>query len=156
MAERVKFVKRVLTAALIFSMAGSEVVNTKYHSPGGCDPSLRNHVYSPDRLNVVDTCITVQGTIISIEEENDGDAHVLLRPDPEYVDIINDYRFKINVRDQKGALVTEPVPINGIRQDFGLYVGEHVKMTGVYASDTWHNGWLEIHPITSAVDLGKK
>lgn len=153
MSERMKVVKSVLTAALALSLTGSEVVNTKYHSPGACDPNLNNYVYTPDRLNVIDTCITVTGTIISIEDEDDGDAHILLKPDPEYVEILNNRHFKINIRDQEGALVTETIPVDGVRQDFGLYVGEHVKMTGVYASDTWHNGWLEIHPITSAEEI---
>jgi hypothetical protein len=41
---------------------------------------------------------------------------------------------------------------NGFKQDFGVYVGEHIKVKGAYVLDTEH-GWNEVHPITSIVKI---
>ena len=41
-----------------------------------CDQSLWNYVYHPQRLQVLQPCITVTGTIDEIRKEADGDYHV--------------------------------------------------------------------------------
>jgi hypothetical protein len=57
--------------------------------PGQCDQTLWNHVYNPARLQIVDQCKTVSGTIDSIRVEPDGDFHIRLRVDPQFASMIN-------------------------------------------------------------------
>jgi hypothetical protein len=51
-----------------------------------------------------------------------------------------------------GACVLSSIACNGFKQDFEVYAGEHIKVTGAYVLDTEH-GWNEIHPITSIVKI---
>ena len=171
-----------LSAAMIFSGAGSPSssgsVRDSYPASawGKCDPDLWKHVHGkdvdgvpgPDRLQVIEPCKTVAGIIEGIEAQEDGDYHVLLRPDPAHFDILLDPRFKGNIEFQDGNLVTEPicaVPIldknireervcDNFSQEFDVGTGEHVEMTGSYVFDKnpeGQHGWLEIHPITSII-----
>ncbi|SNQ60527.1 hypothetical protein MNV_1860002 [Candidatus Methanoperedens nitroreducens] len=41
---------------------------------------------------------------------------------------------------------------NGFKQDFQVYAGEHIKVTGAYVLYTEHR-WNEIHSITSIVKI---
>lgn len=122
------------------------------------DMSLWQHVYSPiDRLEIVDARRTINGVVMSIEEEPDGDYHVNVKLDQQYSNLLN----KQNIDLQKGYLVTEPIcshstkdpdAINsceGFTQNFKVYVGEHIQMTGAYVKDIGESGWMEIHPIMS-------
>src|SRR5216683_953278 len=96
-----------------------------------CDVSLWHHVYHPSRLQVVDVCRTITGTITDVRHEADGDAHILLR------------------LDDGTTLVTEAICVYPVSQadavaacqDFtpGLVippVGDHVAITGTYVLDT--------------------
>src|SRR3954453_14986849 len=58
-----------------------------------CDPSLWSHVYAgdprrfsrpQDRLQIIQNCVSVTGTIESARPEKDGDFHIRLRLDPQY------------------------------------------------------------------------
>lgn len=49
---------------------------------GKCDQSLWNHVYHPERLQIIDSCKSVLGTIESKKSEPDGDFHIRLKLDP--------------------------------------------------------------------------
>lgn len=170
-----------LSAAMIFSGAGppssSGSVRDYYSGSawGKCNPDLWKHVHGrdvngvpgPDRLQIIKPCKTVTGIIEEIEAQEDGDYHVLLRPDPAHFDILLDPRFKGNIDFQDGNLVTEPicaVPIldsnevkgvcENFSQEFDIEVGQHVEMTGSYVLDNnedhpENQQWLEIHPITS-------
>lgn len=137
-------------------------------SSSKCDNSLWSHVYDPERLQIIEDCITVSGIIKKIEKEKDGDEHVLVKPDPAFFQIRFDPRFQGNIDFQDGNLVTEPVcavPIedenvrkqgvcDNFSQHFDLEVGEHVEMTGSFVFDKnpeENHEWLEIHPITSIV-----
>src|SRR5438876_8391535 len=53
-----------------------------------CDQSLWNHVYNPQRLEVVESCKTVTGIIESKRVEADGDYHIRLKLDPQYANLI--------------------------------------------------------------------
>ena len=133
-----------------------------------CDASLWNHVYhgtfatAKDRLTVIDSCITVTGTIEAALGEIDGDRHIRLRVDPQFKNLLN----ARNMTGEKGFLVVEPVcelPVTqpdtlqeGVCQNFhpNLYRtsmhGKHVSITGPYIEDQSPNhGWREIHPVTS-------
>ena len=134
-------------------------INTAVEStPGKCDESLWDHVYNPNRLQIVDSCITITGTIDSIRAEKDGDLHIRLSVDSQYSYLIN----QANKDNQFGDLVLEPICVREVTQASAIAacqnfrqaidippVGTHVKVTGSYVLDHEHNDWAEIHPITS-------
>ena len=62
-----------------------------------------NHVYQPTRLRVVDPCITIIGTITRTGLDPDGDTHVLLAPDPQFLQYVNN----VNVKQLNGNLMVE-------------------------------------------------
>jgi hypothetical protein len=123
-----------------------------------CDSSLWQHVYKAYRLEVIEECKTVTGTINLIRKEKDGDLHIQLKLDKGQGYLLN----KKNKTRQKGCLVLEPVCIGKVTQQSALgycddyvnkvyipEVGEHVRVTGSYVLDTEAgHGWREIHPVT--------
>jgi hypothetical protein len=137
----------------------SATINTGAEStPGKCDESLWDHVYNPNRLQIVDSCITITGTIDSIRAEKDGDLHIRLSVDSQYSHLIN----QANKDNQFGDLVLEPICVRKVTQASAIAACEnfiqaieippvrtHVKVTGSYVLDHEHNDWAEIHPISS-------
>lgn len=120
-----------------------------------CDQSLWQHVYRPERLQVVESCKTVTGKIEKIRPEKDGDLHILLKLDEGQEHLLN----KRNYQQQKGNLVLEPICVGEITQSNAIEpcegykniveipgIGDHVKVTGSYVLDTDHM-WMEIHPV---------
>jgi hypothetical protein len=131
-------------------------------STGQCDQLLWNHVYHPERLQIVDKCKTVSGVIESKKPEADGDFHMRLKLDPQFSNLIN----VANVNGQLGDMVVEPVCQKGItqldaipaclnfHQDIVIpTVSSHVNVTGSYVLDKEHGSWAEIHPVTSIVKI---
>jgi hypothetical protein len=129
---------------------------------GKCDESLWDHVYNPSRLQIVDSCITITGTIDSIRAEKDGDLHIRLSVDSQYSHLIN----QANKDNQFGDLVLEPICVREVTQASAISacqnfrqaidippVGTHVTVTGSYVLDHEHNDWAEIHPITSIEEI---
>lgn len=128
-----------------------------------CDERLWAHVYHPQRLKVVNRCVTVTGTIDVVRTEADGDRHILLHLDPNYASMVN----PVNVAKQHGDLVLEPVcegPVTqadakaacaGYRSPVVVPpVGTHVAVIGAYVTDSEHGGWAEVHPVTSITNRG--
>ena len=127
-------------------------------SQPGCNSETLNHVYSPDRLQVHNSCQTVTGTVVRIVQERDGDTHIHLQLDAQYSGMLNDY----NMQDQKGTLILEIVcAYSYIPQQDAVSacqgytnqvpipnVGQHVSVVGQYVTDLDH-GWREIHPVYS-------
>jgi hypothetical protein len=133
-----------------------------------CDPSLWAHVYHgrfdrpQERLQVIEQCLTVTGTIVSAVPEKDGDYH--LRIDVDEKALLNSK----NMSDQHGFLVVEPVCENAVSQRDTLeegvcttfrqavfdpsMIGMRVSITGAYVTDMQH-GWNEIHPVTSITPI---
>jgi hypothetical protein len=124
------------------------------------------NVYRPGRLQVIEPCKTVTGTVMTFTRdsgEGDGDLKFTLKPDPEFANVVNE----INQRDQYGYLVVEIVPADqpGCSpgrpprpreedRDYGICTGAnvtlpepatHVAVTGPLVLDRPH-GWMEIHP----------
>ena len=98
----------------------------------------------------------VTGLIEEAGTEDDGDEHLLLKPDSGQEGILN----KKNAKKKDGNLVIEivcanPVKLQKVKAACNGYlnnivvpaVGAHVRVTGSYVIDT-HNGWAEIHPVT--------
>jgi hypothetical protein len=119
-----------------------------------CDPSLWDHVYDPSRLKVIDQCKVVTGIIDELDENSDGDTHMLLRLDPGFDDLL----LKKNKTKKNGDLVVEVVcghPVSdkkavdackGYSNKVAIpKVGDRVRVTGSYVNDS-HNDWAEIHP----------
>ena len=130
----------------------------------GCDATLWDHVYNPQRLIVNQKCISVTGTIVDatngkrsdgVRKEADGDTHGWLKLDPQFKNLIN----AGNISNEGGNLVFEIVCKFGMTQDAkascpAAYhtpvtlppVGSHVRIVGSYIQETNHAKWMEIHP----------
>ena len=121
------------------------------------DPS--SHVYNPDRLRVIQSCITASGTVDFERKEADGDYHVGLKLDPQYANLVNTCNATCLNAAEHGDLVVEPVcelPVtqaDAVAACAGYHnpivlpqVGAHVTVTGAYVVDVDH-GWAEIHPL---------
>ncbi len=126
-----------------------------------CDESLWDHVYNPTRLHIVHECLAVIGIASFIStNENDGDEHVGIRPDPENAHLVNEQ----NKKHHNGAILGEVICYSAPKKAAPAEACEnyensvtipprysYVRMTGSYVLDTQHNLWGEIHPITSIV-----
>lgn len=133
---------------------------TPIPSTGECDSTLWDHIYHPSRLQVLESCKTITGTVEVMRTEADGDFHILFKLDPAYSDLIN----QVNIDKQHGDLIIEPICENnvtqadavsscqGFSQNFQIQVGDHLQVTGAYVTDLQH-GWREIHPISSIIKL---
>ena len=118
-----------------------------------CNQSLWQHVYSSDRLEVIEQCIKVTGTIKKIVKTGDGDLHVMVQLDDEYESLLND----VNKEQLDSLLVVEPIceykpkfdsAANACEGAAAVDVppqGSHVTIIGSYVLDKSH-GWMEIHP----------
>ena len=159
--------------ALVVSMA-QRSANGDLDVPGssafiGCGDGLWEHVYHPQRLTIVRSCVTVTGTLVDataglarpsrdgVRHESDGDTHGWLRVDSTFADLINDG----NRRSEEGNLVFEIVCRYSVRQADAkpsceafrdtLRIpspGSHVAITGTLVLDEAHDRWAEIHPVS--------
>ncbi len=122
-----------------------------------CDQSLWEYVYNPGRLRVLDSCISVTGTVEEIRKEADGDVHILFRLDQQFESLLNEKNFA----RQYGDLVLEPICQGKVRQAdaaepcsryvgpyFEPQIGQRFAVSGAYVRDADH-GWNELHPVTS-------
>jgi hypothetical protein len=91
--------------------APSSANNSTKSTQGICDQSLWKHVYQPTRLRVLDPCITITGTITKIGLDPDGDTHVLLAPDSQFLQYVNN----VNVKQLNGNLMVEAVCFHHIK-----------------------------------------
>jgi len=151
----------LIVTATILLIAAPMLLQTRSgaSSQPGCNSETLNHVYSPDRLQVHNSCQTVTGTVLRILQEKDGDTHIRLQLDPQYTGLLNDY----NYRDQKGTLILEIVcaypdaitqydavpACQGYTNQVPIpNVGLHVSVVGQFVTDLDHH-WNEIHPVYS-------
>jgi hypothetical protein len=129
-------------------------------------------VYISSRLHLLDRCMTVSGTVDCLKVEPDGDVHVRLRVDPQFIRLLKPSNSLQTCTDQPGPhLVVEIIPQHpqGVffrtnDADAGGFIdpptpapGEHITVTGPYVIDTnvlhrvLYQGraaenWAEIHP----------
>lgn len=168
-----------IVAGLMLAVSGGTATSPAAASgaPAGCRSGtpLAN-VYHPYRLEVVEGCLTVTGTVTSVRREDDGDIHVNLSLPGSESDLLN----AGNVSDQHGDLVTEivpadqpgctpgkppPLPPTAYTTAGYVYgtctgadlktpaVGEKVTVVGPYVLDRDH-GWMEVHPVWAIVLAG--
>ena len=123
-----------------------------------CDPTDQaQYVYRPARLQVVELCVRVTGTVVASSAEADGDVHLEVRLDAPYRGLLTSGN-----QFEDGDLIVEPVchvpplqadairvcasdpdPLDGALPG----VGEHVWMEGRYILDLQHHAWAELHPL---------
>lgn len=130
-------------------------------SAADCDSSKWKEVYDPERLQVLDRCKTVTGTITERNADEDGDEHMLLKLDKGQKELL----LKKNYSKKEGCLVVEVVCVNTITRKRAKgscdgytnnvqlpNIGDHVRVTGSYVIDG-HNGWTEMHPASKIEKL---
>jgi len=153
--------KKLAIAALLG--AGGLLLAARLHYPGrapvalgrsGCDPSLWDHVYDKDRLKIIEPCTAVEGRVMSMHRNGDGDLHIGLDPqDPSVLNLVN-------VTHAKRLLIVEVIcdhpPTDASArsacgdlhpQVIAPRAGERIRVTGAYVTDR-DNGWNEVHPVT--------
>jgi hypothetical protein len=126
-------------------------------TPRQCDQSLWQYVYNPGRLQVLDPCISVIGTVDDVRKEADGDIHIRFRLDQQFASLLNEK----NISRQQGDLILEPICQGRVKQadaaePCSLYsgpyfepeIGQRYLVSGAYVHDADH-GWNELHPVTS-------
>src|SRR5262249_31330437 len=68
-------------------------------------------VYSPERLQVLDRCSTVSGTVDCLKLEPDGDFHLRVRLDPQYARFLTQANsLQTCANHQEPHLVVEIIP----------------------------------------------
>ncbi len=142
----------VITGAVLYSRGffSSPVENS-------CTSNTLDHVYNPDRLEVLNACQTVSGTVEKVIQEADGDTHIRLQVDQGFENLLN----QANYDYQYGTLVLEIVCAYQVTQQDAIAacsgytnpitipsVDEHISVQGQYVTDLNH-GWNEIHPVFS-------
>ena len=132
-----------------------------------CDQTLWTHVYHPNRLKIIQACITVTGYLRDATKgrqkdgcrhEADGDGHCFLELDPQFASLL----LPGNKEAEMGYLVFEPVCKYKVTQKDALSacvhyhqplvvppVGSHISLTGALITDLDHQPLHnEIHPVT--------
>jgi uncharacterized protein YgiM (DUF1202 family) len=150
------------------NIAVSAIPSLAPSTSAGCDDSLWDHVYNPQRLIVKQKCIAVTGTTVDatsgknadgVRHEADGDTHGWLKLDADFTNLLN----AGNLSDEGGNMVFEIVCKYRVTQADAKAacpqtyhnqvqlppVGSHVRIVGTYVQDTNHAKWMEIHPVTS-------
>jgi hypothetical protein len=127
---------------------------------GDCTPTDQDqYVYDPGRLQVVQACIRVTGTIDAKFISTDGDSILLLRLDPPYEHLLTPGN---SVGEDNGDLGVEAVctvptmeaAVIGLCAGdsdpaVGPYpaIGAHVWVEGRYIYDLHHEAHAELHPL---------
>ncbi len=137
---------------------GSKVKQPAAFHTEGCDESLLSHIYNPGRLEVIDRCIAVTGTVAKAKKENDGDYSIQLLLDKEYESLLNQNNYDY----QNGALVVRIIcqdsrkeECRGLNKPVTIPArGTRVRVIGAYAlNHSTINAWAEIYPATSVTPV---
>ena len=112
-----------------------------------------NGVWTPSRLRVLSTCVTVSGVVEAIEPTSgpavDGDFSFDIQLDPGYAWTLSLGSYVLN----DGNLHVEVVPSDQatVLGNVTLVPGAHVQVTGAWVLDTDHGWFSEVHPAWSVV-----
>jgi hypothetical protein len=123
----------------------------------GCDPDLWQHVYRPNRLELLNRCTAVAGRVTAVHRNADGDLHVEVDPDdPSVLNVINAVRgdrlIVEAICDHESAQRDVRAACAGFTSKIAApAAGDRIRATGAYVKDT-ENGWTEIHPV-SKIDV---
>lgn len=154
----------LLVAALVFACVACVPPTTVVESTlppsfktETCTPTDQDaYVYRPARLGVMNPCLRVTGTIVSMSVETDGDVHIDVKLDPPYLGMLNAGNDEVG-----GALVVEPVcQVPPLAADAIRIcaadpdplatlptVGAHIWLEGRHVLDLQHFSWVELHPL---------
>jgi hypothetical protein len=126
--------------------------------PGPCHAGKPEAgVYQPDRLQVLDPCAHVEGIIVSVIPEPDGDYHVWINVDEQYRRLLNTENH-FQGRPALLAEITPDCPLNTNPPNASSAAqcpkseipvpkqSERIAIDGPWVLDTNH-GWNEIHPV---------
>ena len=133
----------VAVVAMAFIGGGTGEAN-----PADCRAGdVLDGVHHPQRIKVIDPCVSVRGTVAVVQDHEDGDWDIGLIPDPPDLDLLG----RGNVTKVGGLLVVEVIPKDQpiVRRP---RAGSRVEVTGAYVIDT-PNGWREIHPAWKIEEL---
>jgi hypothetical protein len=134
-------------------------------SSNGCNSSLWNFIANPPgRFNIINQCVTVTGTVLSINPQPDGDTDFPLALGPPYKNMVTNANFNSVMKGgiwsemicQRPETSPEVQPFkrgecNGFNGPlFNVpQVGQHIRVTGTYLLDLREQGRAEIHPVSS-------
>ena len=72
-----------------------------------CDQSLWEYVYNPGRLQILEPCISVTGTVDEVRKEADGDVHIRFRLDQEFESLLNEKNILKEQRKKESIQTAE-------------------------------------------------
>jgi hypothetical protein len=111
--------------------------------------TVESGVWGPERLRVLNTCVTISGTVEGVAPTYgpayDGDFIIDVRLDPQYEHMLS--LGSIILRN--GLMHVEVVPSQQPMLADKLSTikpGDRVIVTGAFVIDTDHGFWSEIHP----------
>jgi hypothetical protein len=153
--QRVLLVLAVALAALMLAALLRYPGKAPVSLPAAsCDASLWKHVYRPERLRVMEGCTAVEGRVVSVAREGDGDLHIALDPDdPSVLNLVNAMHagrrlIVESVCDHEPEDDTARAACAGFHPEVTIpNRGDRIRVTGAYVRDR-ENGWNEIHPVT--------
>ncbi len=142
-----------LQTALTAVGRGTPPMAPRVYGPDGCvQGDVLAGVYLPSRLQVLDPCRTVEGTVVAVElpaqGEGDGDISFDVQVSGADVNLLNEY----NLRNTNGGLHMEIVPADQGRLA-APKVGDRIRVQGPWVTDLVH-GHNEIHPVWALTILG--
>lgn len=152
---------RIMLAALFVIFATYFVARFRYAGKApaklpaqNCDSTLWNHINQKERLQLIEECTAVEGRVVSLHRNSDGDIHIGL--DPDQKSVLNLVNLIHGHGDLVVEIICEHTPDDaGNRSVCGTFhsqvtipnVGDRVRVTGSYVTDR-DNSWNEVHPVT--------
>jgi len=118
--------------------------------------TVQNGVWGPQRLRVINTCVTVSGTVEGITPQygtsNDNDFGMDIKLDSQYTSLLSVGNFVVGGGLMHAEVVPSDQPLL-TTQLHAIQPGEKITVTGVLVLDTDHGYGSEIHPVW-AIQLG--
>lgn len=116
----------------------------------------QNGVWGPQRLRVIDTCVTVSGTVEGIAPQygpsNDNDFGIDIKLDPQYTSLLSVGNIVVGGSLMHAEVVPSDQP-QLASQLRAMQPGDRITITGALVLDTDHGYGAEIHPVW-AIQLG--